>query len=50
MNHLLRRYEEAYVVFPPLGEDPRLLEALQEGPRGWLEPLLELARAHRFPV
>ena len=44
MNHLLRRYGQGYVVFPPLSEAPDLMEALQEAHKSRLEPLLALAR------
>ncbi len=46
MNHLLRRYQLEYVIYPPLTEAPELMEALQEAHYSKLEKLLSLARAH----
>jgi len=44
MNHVLRRYGQGYVVFPPLSESPELMAALQDAHRGDAERLLALAR------
>jgi len=44
LNHLLRRYEHPYVVLPPLSESPALMDALQEGHRGNLNPLVCFGR------
>lgn len=44
MNHLLRRYGQPYVIFPPLGESPAVWEALQEAHKGRPAELVRLAR------
>ena len=45
MNHLLRRYGEAYVIYPPLGESAPMWEALQAAHHGNMELLLRLAKS-----
>jgi fido (protein-threonine AMPylation protein) len=49
LNHLTRRYGQPYVVLPPLNESQALLDALREGNRGNLEPLIRFGRAHARP-
>ena len=44
LNHLMRRYDHPYVVLPPLSESPALMDALQEGHRGNLSPLVCFGR------
>jgi fido (protein-threonine AMPylation protein) len=44
MNHILRRYNCAYVVFPPLPESQELWEGLQEAHRGHPERLIRFAQ------
>lgn len=50
MNHLLRRYDMGYVILPPLGESPKLWDALQTAHGGELDPLIELSRTFLHPV
>jgi fido (protein-threonine AMPylation protein) len=44
MNHLLRRYREGYVIYPPLGESTQMWEALQAAHRGETAALVEFAK------
>ena len=44
MNHLLRRHQFGYVIFPPLSEAPHLMDALQEAHCGRLDCLIALAK------
>jgi Fic family protein len=50
MNHLLRRYGMAYVIYPPLSEVPELMGALQEAHLGRPELLAALASKHSCRV
>lgn len=50
MNHLLRRYNLGYILYPPLSESPALWKALQDADRGNLEPLLDFARTCLYRV
>ena len=44
-NHILRRYGDGYVIFPPLSESPDHFHALEEAHLGNLEPLFNFARS-----
>lgn len=45
MNHLVRRYLDAYVILPSLAVDPMLLRALEEANRGDFDGLCVRIRA-----
>ncbi|HYE98601.1 MAG TPA: Fic family protein, partial [Planctomycetota bacterium] len=45
MNHLLRRYQLGYVIYPPLSHCPPLWQALLQAGNGVLDPLMDIARA-----
>lgn len=44
MNHLLRRYEMGYVIYPPLGESDTMWQALQSAHRGDTAALIAFAK------
>jgi hypothetical protein len=44
MNHLLRRYGQGYVIYPPLHQESRLWKALHEANKGNRSPLRALAK------
>jgi len=50
MNHLLRRYKQPYVIFPPISESREHFEALEAANKGNLDPLLALAIACRHDL
>jgi len=43
MNHLLRRYDQGYVIFPPMSEPSPLWNALEEANGGDMQPLFAFA-------
>lgn len=44
MNHLLRRYDQGYVIYPPLGEGSPLWHALKGANDGSMAELVRLAK------
>jgi fido (protein-threonine AMPylation protein) len=46
MNHILRRYGAGYIIFPPLGESPKLWDALEAANGGDSGALLELSKEY----
>ena len=45
MNHLLRRYDLPYCIYPSLDQGSGMLKALNEADKGNFEPLILLAKA-----
>jgi Fic family protein len=50
MNHQLRRFGHAYVIYPPLSESERFWNVLLGAGRGDFEPLVSFARTCRFRI
>lgn len=50
MNHILRRYDMGYVIFPPLDESVELFNAIEESHKGRIELLQGFARSHYHRV
>lgn len=50
MNHLLRRYLDQYIIFPPLGESEALWQALQEAHLGILDNLIAQAQSRTINI
>jgi len=48
MNHILRRYGQAYVILPPISESPEHFHSLEEAHRGNFAAFLDFARSHQF--
>lgn len=47
MNHLLRRYDQGYVILPPVDESREHWDVLEKAHQGDLEPLIAFARKHQ---
>ena len=50
MNHFLRRHGFGYVVFPPINEEPLLLDALRMADGGDFTKLINFAESHYVSV
>lgn len=47
MNHVLRRYDQPYVILPPMSACPEHVDALRAADAGDIDPLTELAKRFR---